>query len=153
MIFSHNNAALNIDLKISIDFNNFSGEFEHKLLSPIEFVNKSTNPVIKFLGVQFDPQLTFKNPISLISSKISKGLFVLRSAKNILSPKALKALYYSLIHSHLVYCIQIWSCGNQNAVNGLFIKQKAAIRIINKKHTMPILRASSNHHLSFPYPH
>jgi hypothetical protein len=61
MIFSHNNAALNTDLKISIDFNNFSGEFEHNLLSLIEFVNNSTDPVIKFLGVQFDPQLNFKN--------------------------------------------------------------------------------------------
>jgi hypothetical protein len=88
MIFSHNNAALNTDLKISIDFNNFSGEFEHNLLSPIEFVNNSTDPVIKFLGVQFDPQLNFKNHISLISSKISKGLFVLRSAKKHFIPQS-----------------------------------------------------------------
>ncbi len=60
MIFSHNNAALNTDLKISIDYNNFSGEFEHNLVSPIESVNNSTDPVINFLGVQFDPQLNLK---------------------------------------------------------------------------------------------
>ena len=91
MIFLHNNAVLNTDLKINIDFNNFIVETEHNLVTPIKFVNIFPDPVVKFLGVQFDPQLNFKNNISSISSKISKGLFVLISAKNILSPKVLKA--------------------------------------------------------------
>ncbi len=91
MIFLHSNAVLNTDLKINIDFNNFIVETEHNLVTPIKFVNIFPDPVVKFLGVQFDPQLNFKNNISSISSKISKGLFVLISAKNILSPKVLKA--------------------------------------------------------------
>jgi hypothetical protein len=99
----------------------------------LHWVNTSANPVIKFLGVFFDPTFSFKNHISTISSKISKSLFVLRSAKNILSQKALKSLYYYLIHSNLIYCIQIWSCASQSSVNSLFAKQKAAIRLINLK--------------------
>jgi hypothetical protein len=110
-------------------------------------VNISPNPVIKFLGVLFDPALSFKNQVSTISSKISKSLFILRSVKNILSQKALKSLYYSLIHSHLIYCIQIRSCANQSSINSLFIEQKAAICIINLKsynaHTESLFKSSA----------
>jgi hypothetical protein len=147
MIFSHSNAVNDTNLRINIDFNNYNVETISALIKPIEFVNISPNPVVKFLGVLFDPALSFKNHISTISSKISKSLFILRSAKNILSQKALKALYYSLIHSHLIYCIQIWSCGNQSSINSLFIKQKAAIRIINLKsynaHTESLFKSSA----------
>jgi hypothetical protein len=92
-------------------------------LSPIAFVNVSSDPVVKFI-VLFDPLLSFKSHISLISSKIYKSLYILKTAKNILSPKALKSLYYSPVHSHLVYCIQICSCGYQNLTNSLFTKEK-----------------------------
>ncbi len=58
----------------------------------------------------------------------------MRSARNILSKKSLTSLYYSLIHSHLIYGIQVWSSCNNEAVNSLFKLQKKAIRII---HSLP----------------
>ncbi len=36
----------------------------------------------------------------------------------------------SLIHSHLTYCIQIWSSASQSALKDLVTKQKMAIRLI-----------------------
>ncbi len=71
MIFSHSNAVLNTDLRINIDFNNFTDALDQNLITPIELVNKSADPVIKFLGVYFDPSLSFKTHISTISSKMS----------------------------------------------------------------------------------
>ena len=41
------------------------------------------------------------------------------------------SVYYSLIHSHLIYGIQIWSSCTNSYVKGLFTKQKNALRIIN----------------------
>ena len=67
----------------------------------------------------------------MISKKVSSSLYFLRAAKNILSKKALTAVYYSLIHSHLIYAIQIWSCCSNSLIKTLFAKQKSAIRIIN----------------------
>jgi hypothetical protein len=55
---------------------------------------------------------------------------MLRRCKNFLSTKSLKTLYYSLIHCHLIYGIQIWSCSSPSLTNVLFKKQKAAIRIV-----------------------
>jgi hypothetical protein len=71
MIFSHSNAVLNTDLRVNIDFNNFPDALDQNLIKPIELVNKSADPVIKFLGVYFDPSLSFKTHISTISSKMS----------------------------------------------------------------------------------
>ena len=66
------------------------------LKKSLSYINhKSDVPAIKFLGVYFDPALNFKYHISQIHNKLSKVLFILRRAKNVLTPKALKALYYS----------------------------------------------------------
>ena len=40
-------------------------------------------------------------------------------------------LYYSLVHSHLIYAIQIWSCCSAQLIKLLYLKQKNAIRVIN----------------------
>ncbi len=70
----------------------------------------------------------------------------MRSAKNFINPKALTALYYSLIHSHLIYAIHIWSTCSQKMLNSLYILQKRAIRIIHNlaynQHTEPYFKKS-----------
>ncbi len=50
--------------------------------------------------------------------------------KNILTPWALKSIYYSLIHCHLIYALPIWSICNQQMQTELFKKQKSSIRAI-----------------------
>ena len=70
-------------------------------------------PAIRFLGVFFDLNLNFKYHVDLIISKVSRALNILRTVKNVLTEKALKSLYYSLIHCHLIYSMPIWSICNQ----------------------------------------
>jgi hypothetical protein len=70
-------------------------------------------------------------------------MYFLRSVKN-LSEKSLKALYYSLVHCHLIYGVQVWSCVNQSLLKGIEKKQKDAIRIISlasyNAHTEPLFK-------------
>ena len=40
-------------------------------------------------------------------------------------------MYYALFHSHFIYCIHIWSSTTLSNLNGLFVKQKMAVRILN----------------------
>ena len=47
----------------------------------------------------------------------------------------LKSLYFALVHSHLVYGIQIWSVAPQKSLNQLNIFQKKCIRIITERKT------------------
>jgi hypothetical protein len=64
-----------------------------------------------------------------------------------LSEKALKSLYFSLIHCHLNYCNIVWGCANSKCINELFLKQKKAIRLVFKKsynyHTQPLFSKSN----------
>ena len=54
------------------------------------------------------------------------------------------ALYYSLIHCHLVYANLIWSSTKENNYKSLFLKQKTAIRIVSSAsynaHTEPLFK-------------
>jgi hypothetical protein len=91
-------------------------------------------PAVKFLGVLIDPALSFKPHISNLKSKLSKSLFALRQAKNILPEKSLTLLYYAMFHSHLTYAIPIWSCCSDTLINDCFKMQKKAVRIITNSH-------------------
>ena len=111
----------------------------------LSYINhKSDVPAIKFLGVYFDPALNFKYHISQIHNKLSKGLFILRRAKNVLTPKALKALYYSTFDCHLTYGNQIYSCADPCSLKRLKVIQKKAVRCISHSnynaHTVPLFK-------------
>ena len=132
ILFSNSLVARNTDRVLFIDNNNPNCVYNPNLLVPLTRVNGSDdNPTVKFLGIYIDPLLTFKHHVQIISKKISSSLYFLRAAKNVLSKKALTTVYYSLIHSHLIYAIQIWSCCSTSIINKLFVKQKNALRIIN----------------------
>ena len=102
------------------------------MLIPIEHVNSlSATPAIKFLGIFIDPELNFKYHISHLTTKIAKALYFIRNSKNILSEWGLKSIYYSLVHCHLVYANIIWSSARESTLKPLYLKQKAAVRIIS----------------------
>lgn len=121
------------DINIYFDNNDPNSDiFDETLINKLSYVNStSETPAIKFLGVYFDPTLNFKYHIQQINKKLSKALFSLRRLKNFLPLKALKALYYSLFHSHLLYALPIYSSATNCALKCLITKQKAAIRIIS----------------------
>jgi hypothetical protein len=96
----------------------------------------------KLLGVLIDEYLSFEDHIDSLCTKISKSLFCINKIKNFVSQETKKTLYYAMIHSHLVYCINIYSCATETCLNRLKIKQKEAIRIIcnarYRDHTAPL---------------
>jgi hypothetical protein len=50
--------------------------------------------------------------------------------KNKVNQDTLKLLYFAMVHSHLVFCIYIYSCFNTKSLNKLRVKQKQAVRNI-----------------------
>jgi hypothetical protein len=145
MLFTNSNAVRSKEINIFLNFNNDNDIQSPNLITKLERVtSESAVPAIKFLGIFIDPMLNFKYHISKIVSKISKSLFYLRSVKNILNFNALKSVYFALIHSNLIYGIHIWSCGNQAAINKLFLSQKTAVRIVTQSsynaHTEPLFK-------------
>ena len=85
----------------------------------------------KFLGIELDKYLDWNTHVSKIMSRLSRGLYILNTVKNVLPQSAMKTLYYSIFHSHLTYGIVIWGSSLLASVKKkLFLKQKRAIRII-----------------------
>ena len=131
IIFSNSPEARNTDRQIFINNNNYDQNVPAHII-PVARVNGDpSDPSVKFLGVNIDPSLNFKHHVQTICKKISSSLYFLRAAKKVLTFKSMQAVYYSLIHSHLVYCIQVWSCCADSTLTTLFKKQKIAIRIVN----------------------
>jgi hypothetical protein len=144
MLFSNSVAAHAHPCNIFVNYNNV-GLVNHDLMFNLEKVSSNSEiPAIKFLGIYIDQSLSFKYHVNFITSKISKAMYFLRTAKNLLSEKSLKSLYYALIHCHLIYGILIWGSTSYSNLKGLEKKQKDAVRIVTQSnynsHTEPLFK-------------
>ena len=132
------------DIELLCNNNNGGQNFAEHINVIRRITSEDATPAVKFLGVFFDPSLSFKFHISKIKNKLSKSLYALRSVKKTLSQNSLQLLYFSIFHCHLIYAIQIWSCSRSSPLNELFKMQKSAIRIITgssyNAHTEPLFK-------------
>ena len=121
------------EINIYINENNIDCPSPNEqLIKKLEYVNHESDiPAIKFLGVYFDPALTFKYHVKQLNAKLSKSLFVLRRCQKILNPEAMRSLYYSTFHCHLIYGIIAYSSTYDSLINDVFKQQKKAIRCIS----------------------
>jgi len=126
--------------------NNEIGQIQHPdLIFPITRIHgEGEEKSFKLLGVLFDEYLSFDAHITSLCNKISKSLFCLNRIKNFVTPPAMKMLYFAMVHSHIVYCINVFSCANITTLSPLKIKQKEAIRIVcnagYRDHTGPLFK-------------
>ena len=131
------------DCNIVYNGNEIGMPVDPDLIHPVERVhNEGEIKNFKLLGVLFDEYLSFDEHINGLCAKISKSLFCINRIKNFVNQDTLKTLYFAMVHSHLVYCINIYSCANTTNMNKLRIKQKQAIRTICnagfREHTAPL---------------
>jgi Reverse transcriptase (RNA-dependent DNA polymerase) len=146
MIFRTKNRNVNMNGKsIYLNFNDFgTRELPHLKIALTRVHNESIsgNRTYKMLGVLFDEFLSFNQHLSYMQSKISKSLFILNRSKNFLPKRALRMLYFALVHCHLTYCPIIYSIASKTQIKKLQIVQKKAIRVISgvgfNDHTAPL---------------
>lgn len=114
---SANNLSLNLEkiCDISFSFNNKTAE-------------NLNETMLKFLGINLDPNLSWDKHIDLVSKKLTKGLFLLRRLKEVLNTDVLVIVYYAQIYSLLAYGVALW--GNSSRSLEVFRLQKQAVRII-----------------------
>ena len=98
----------------------------------IQFLNTSisANDQIKYLGITIDTRLNFEDHIGIVAKKISRSLSVLCKLRNVLPPKALLVLYYSMIHPHLLYGITIWGNTYKKHLKRLRTLQNKAVKVL-----------------------
>jgi hypothetical protein len=147
ILFTNSKPIEDRDIQIMLNNNNAGENFADRISRIERVTTASSTPAMKFLGVYFDPKLNFKFHVKQLVSKLSRALFILRSVKTILSPAALRTIYFSVFHCHIIYAIQLWSCTNDGSLKVIFLKQKQAIRVINNskynEHTEPLFKKSA----------
>ena len=85
---------------------------------------------MKFLGILLDENLSWKEHIKCIESKISKSIGILYKSRILLNEKCTKQLYFSFIHSYLNYGNAAWGSTTKTNLTILLRRQKHASRII-----------------------
>jgi hypothetical protein len=115
------------------------------MIYPIERIsNVSSEKSFKLLGILLDENLSFKSHIDMLCSKISKSLYCINRLKNLLDRASLRKLYFSMVHSHLAYGINVYGCASATNLDKLKKMQKKAIRSIcnanYRAHTAPLFK-------------
>ena len=85
---------------------------------------------IKFLGLIIHENLSWKPHMEYLLRKLRISYGVIRKASSFLNTRALLMLYYSLIQSHLTYCICTWCNGNKTTTLELQRVANKFIRMI-----------------------
>ena len=83
----------------------------------------------KYLGVQIDDNLNWKEHIRAVSAKVSRAVGFLKYSKQYLPLSAVKTLYTSIVEPHFQYCCSVWGCCNATEIRLLQKLQNRAARI------------------------
>ena len=130
--FAVNKLSLNVNKTNYMIFSNKNCVLDVKIqISNIEITRVK---VTKFLGVLIDEKLSWNEHIALVKSKISKSIFLLNRAKQVLNNRALHTLYNSIVLPYLSYCCEIWGNTYKSRLNCIVLLQKRAMRIVHGVH-------------------
>ena len=83
---------------------------------------------VKYLGVFIDEHLTWKEHISNISKKISRGVGIVCNLRKSMCTSLLRTIYYSLVYSHIVYGVHVWGSAYSTESDKILILEKKAVR-------------------------
>jgi hypothetical protein len=85
-----------------------------------KYIEESVNT--KFLGLQIDNHLNWKNHIDQLVPELSSACYAVRSMYHISNTDILKSIYFAYFHSLMKYGIIFW--GNSTAKSYLHCKRK-----------------------------
>ena len=133
-----NRLSLNISKTNFVIFRPYNKKLKYITTLKIDKKVIAEKSHIKYLGIIIDSSLIWKQHLYNISIKISRSIGILCKLKNILNQNMLINLYYSLIYSHIVYCIQAWGNAGETELNHILILQKRLITGIVKLRILKI---------------
>ena len=134
--FKSNKLSLNVDKTKWLLFHPLSERQSLPQTLPnllIENIHIKREYVTKFLGVFIDKNLSWKQHIDIVSSKISKSIGILYKSRDVLSKQCLKQLYFSFIHNYVNYANTAWASTSKSKLERLYRCQKHASRVIYHK--------------------
>ena len=89
--------------------------------------------VVKYLGIFIDDNLNWHEHISYLIKKISSLTGILYRINLFLPLQCKKNIYFALIHSILIYCIEIYANVRSSVLKPLIIKCNRLLRLLQSK--------------------
>ena len=68
---------------------------------------------VRYLGIQIDKRLTWKQQINNVALKLNKANAMLSKLRHVLDIKTLRSVYYAIFESHLWYTLFVWAQNTQ----------------------------------------
>ena len=96
----------------------------------IDGVNIKQVFTVKYLGVTFDSNLTWKNHINKLCSKLSKTVGIIVKLRYNVDVDILTMLYYSLMYPFLIYGVQVWGLTYATNLKPVTTLKKRVARIM-----------------------
>ena len=96
----------------------------------------------KYLGIFIDENLSWKDHVNYVTTKVRKLIFKFYELRNVLNIKVLKMIYYSLVESIINYGLVVWGYARKTAMSALEVAQKYVIKIMyfkNKRYPTGLL--------------
>jgi hypothetical protein len=117
MIFHHTNKKIDIDIN------------QAPILINKEKIDYVTS--VKFLGLLYDQNLTWKNHIQHVAKKIAKNTGILSKIRFFIDQETALVIYNTLINSYTNYCNGIWANNYIGRYDSITKIQKKAIRLVS----------------------
>ena len=89
--------------------------------------------VVKYLGILIDENLTWDAHINHVINKLLKFCSIFYKIRNLIPPSIMKKVYFALIHSHLVYGIELYANTFAKYLDPLIKLNNKILRIIQFK--------------------
>jgi hypothetical protein len=84
----------------------------------------------KLLGCYISCNLKWNAHVDHVLSQMSKGVAMLICARHYFPVNILRSIYFSFIHSQLLYCVSIWGNAADYLLHKVIVMQKKAVRLI-----------------------
>ena len=86
--------------------------------------------VQKFLGIHIDDKISFGEHTNKISTKLSRGVGLLRKMKQIVPRRVLKQLFYAFIYSRFTYGLICYGSAYQNQIQRVKNLIRRALKLV-----------------------
>ena len=97
---------------------------------------------IKYLGVLIDENLSWKNHIDSVITKISKTIGIITKLRHFVPSSVLLNIYTSLITPYITYGLITWGTASKTYLHKILLLQKRVLRLIyfvdKKDHAIPL---------------
>ena len=126
-------------------FSEFPLIFQYQLKGTVLTEERST----KYLGVDLQSNLSWKNNISQVTKKANTMLGFLRRNQRQASEETKTKAYFSMVRSNLDYCCTIWRPYRQDPKHQLEMVQRRAARFIPRRYRNTVSVTDMLNHLEW----